>query len=416
MKRKFRILPLLLSLAILVGCTAGADTETDPAGTEEVVESDASDEHQSDRALLSDYLAVTPSGEHDVRVLFLNVSKADAILLLIDGGAWLIDTGTADTVPIVLGACEDLGVSELRGIFITHTDNDHTGGLRQILSEVPAEAVYTSTISADWSKVERLRGDTPRTALDPGAVVEAAEGVWFEAFGPIRYNPRDDNNSLVLRLRVNGATLLFTGDMMFDEEKTLMSAGLDLRCDLLKVGHHGKKDATSESFVAEAGPDIAVICANKEEESDSVHKSVVKLLEKAGAEVLVTQDYAHGIETTVGADGKIQTAAYETTHRGEGVVLEEVSKADQLVVLRNTTGEDIAIAEWWIASRTGNELFEFPAGAVIPAGGTVTVGCTDYDGAPDYRWNEGKVWHKSKEDTAALIDPWGNTVDTMESR
>ena len=69
MKRKFRILPLLLSLALLVGCTAGENTEPEPAGTEEVIVSDASDEHQSDRALLSDYLAVTPSGEHDTRAV-----------------------------------------------------------------------------------------------------------------------------------------------------------------------------------------------------------------------------------------------------------------------------------------------------------------------------------------------------------
>ncbi|MBR5365991.1 MAG: lamin tail domain-containing protein [Clostridia bacterium] len=414
MKYCSRILSLLLVLACLIGCTGGGTDETDPA-EETTAPAVSADEHKTDRILKDDFRSVTPTGEHDVRILFLNVGKADAILLKIDGSAWLIDTGDPETVPVVLGACEDLGVSHLGGIFITHTDNDHIGGLRATLAEVPTAAVYTSSISTDWDKIERLRGEVPRIALDPGEAVHLTDGVWFEVYGPIRYNPRDDNNSLVLRLRVNGATILFTGDMMFDEEKTLMSAGLDLRCDLLKVGHHGKKDATSESFVAEAGPKIAVISANKEEETESVHKSVVKLLGKAGAEVYVTENYAMGIEAVVLASGKIEISDYQTVHRGEGVVFEKVSKSDQIVVLRNTTAQEIDLAEWWIASRTGNELYEFPAGAVIPAGGTMTVACLDYSGAADYRWNEGKVWHKSKEDLAVLIDPWGNTVDTMAS-
>ncbi|MBQ3708721.1 MAG: MBL fold metallo-hydrolase [Clostridia bacterium] len=417
MKSLSLILTLLFALVLLfalAGCTAEEPNETEPAETEPAAVDEAA-KHRTDRVLSEDYLSVTPSGEHDVRLVFLNVGKGDAILLRIDGFSWLIDTGVASTVPVVLGACEELGVTHLEGIFLTHTDNDHIGGLRAVLAEVPVSAVYTSSISEDWSKIERLRGETPRIALDPGETVKAADGVWFDVFGPIRYNPRDDNNSLVLRLRVNGATLLFTGDMMFDEEKTLMSAGLDLRCDLLKVGHHGKKDATSESFVLEAGPKIAVISGNKEEESEAVHKSVVKLLGKAGADVYVTEDYSLGINAVVKTSGKIELTDYQTTHRRDGVVFDHVSKADQLVVLRNTTDGDIDLAEWWIASRTGNELFEFPAGAVIPAGGTLTVGCTDYDGAPDFRWNEGKVWHKSKEDLAVLIDPWGNTVDTKAS-
>ena len=415
MKHLSRVLTLLLALACLIGCTRGEPAETD-LPTETAASGSVTDEHKSDRPMKEDYRSVTPFGEHDVRVLFLNVGKADAILLKIDGSAWLIDAGLPATAPIVLGACEDLGVARLCGIFLTHTDNDHVGGLRAVLAEVPADAVYTSFISADWDKVERLRGDTPRIALDPGETVRLADGVWFEVFGPIRYNPRDDNNSLVLRLRVNGATLLFTGDMMFDEEKTLMSAGLDLRCDLLKVGHHGKKDATSESFAAEAGAKYAVISASKEEETESVHKSVVKLLQKAGAEVLVTEDHALGIDAVVSASGQILLSDYVTVRRGEGIVFEQVSKSDQLVVLRNTTGEEIDLAEWWIASQLGNELFEFPKDTVIPAGGTLTVGCTDYDGVPDCRWNEGKVWHKTKDDPAFLIDPWGNTVDTMASK
>ena len=34
---------------------------------------------------------------------------------------------------------------------------------------------------------------------------------------------------------------------------------MDLKTDILKIGHHGSKDSTSENFLQAAGPEVAVI-------------------------------------------------------------------------------------------------------------------------------------------------------------
>ena len=413
MKFLNRIFLLLLAAALLSGCRAGdsgGGEETDPDTSGEIVTVNS----QTDRAVLDDYLSVVPSGEHDVRMLFLNVGKADAIFVRIDGEGWLIDTGTASSLPMLEAGMRLLGLERLNGIFITHTDSDHVGSLRSFLPMSGAEAVYTAAVSADWNKVESLRGETPRIALDPGAVVEAGDGVWFEVLGPIRYNPRDDNNSLVLRLRVNGKVALFCGDMMTDEEKTLMYAGMDLDCDFLKVGHHGKKDATSSSFLAETSPSVAVICASKEEESDSAHKSVVKALKSAGAEVWITEDTPVAYDVTVEKNGKIHVGSAQLPESAD-IRFVSVSKSEQLVTIENAGSGTADLSGWWIYSETGNDLFRFPDGTELAAGATLTVGCTDYAGTPDLRWNEGKVWHRTKEDRAFLIDPWGAKKDFMLS-
>ena len=413
---KKRLIPavlLILTLLCLTACgqkeTAESEETSPEPGTAETAA-----QGMEDRPVSEDYLSVVPAGEHDVRILFLNVGKADAILLKIDGEGWLIDTGTESALPMLEAGMRILELDSLRGIFITHTDNDHVGGMEQFLSMFPVEGVYTSTISSDWDKVERLRGDTPRTALDPGQVVEAGAGVWFEVFGPIRYNPRDDNNSLILKLRVNGASLLFCGDMMFDEEKTLMYAGMDLRCDLLKVGHHGEKDATSDSFLKEASPEIAVICTSREEESDTAHKSILKALKKIGAETYITEDTPVAFDTTVTADGEIRVEDVSVPDPAP-VRFMSVSKADQLVVIENTGDEPVDLTGWWIVSETGGELFRFPDGLILGAGETLSVGTNHYNGEPDLRWDDTRVWHKSKEDRAVLIDPWGSQADFMVS-
>ncbi|MBR4743099.1 MAG: MBL fold metallo-hydrolase [Oscillospiraceae bacterium] len=252
MKKTYQFAALFLAILFLVISCAGSG------------DGSWKGENENPGSVKEDYLSVTPSGSHDVRMVFLNVGKADAACIIVDGHAWLIDTGTSASVPILFAGLENLGISSLDGVMITHTDNDHVGGLSALLDEVAVSAVYTSSISSDWNKVEELRGEIPRVALDSGEVVLVTEGVWFEVLGPIRYNSRDDNNSLVVRLRVNGATAIFAGDMMFEEENTLLGAEMDLKCDLLKVGHHGKKDATSKQFADACSPDVAIISANRE--------------------------------------------------------------------------------------------------------------------------------------------------------
>ncbi len=413
MKRTKLFLILLAAVLLLSGCRGESDPGETGDGTAPV--ETVTIPGTEDRAVLGDYLEITPHGEHDVRMLFLNVGKADAIFLRIGETGWMIDAGTVSALPMLEAGMNLLGLSRLDGIFITHTDSDHVGGLRGFLSLYETDAIYTSTISADWNRVEGARGEIPRVALDPGAVVQAGEGVWFEVLGPIRYNPRDDNNSLVLRLRVNGSTSLFCGDMMTDEEKTLMYAGMNLDCDLLKVGHHGKKDATSSSFLAETSPSVALICADKEEESDSAHKSIIKALNAAGAEVYITENTPVAYDVKVTPGGKI-TVEDVSLPEPPDVRFVSVSKSDQLVVLENAGDAQADLSGWWILSETGNDLFRIPDGTVLEAGGTLSVGCTDTSGTPDLRWNEGKVWHKTKEDRAVLIDPWGAEVDFMVSQ
>ena len=410
MKRNLslRILPLFLSvLCLLASCRtepAPEETETAPPETETAALG------MKDRPVSEDYLSVVPAGEHDVRILFLNVGKADAILIRIDGEGWMIDAGDRDAPPMLAAGMRLLDLDSLRGVFITHTDSDHVAGLPRFLADYAVESVYTSTISADWDKVERVRGEIPRVALDPGQTVKAGEGVWFEVIGPVRYNPRDDNNSLILRLRVNGATLLFCGDMMTDEEKSLMYAGMDLDCDLLKVGHHGKKDATSQSFLLESTPSVAVICANREEESDSAHKSVLKALREAGAEVYITEETPVAFDVTVTKQGAIEVADADVPEP-EKIRFVSVSKSEQLVTIENAGDTDADLSGWWIVSETGSEVFEFPDGVMLAPGGTLTVGTNHYNGEPDFRWDDARVWHKSKEDRALLIDPWGSRAD-----
>jgi competence protein ComEC len=79
----------------------------------------------------------------------------------------------------------------------------------------------------------------------------------FTVLGPLTRDKDDDNNSMVLMLETSVGRALLTGDMKFDEEEEILSSGRSLRCDLMKIAHHGNSDATSAHLIEVAAPRIA---------------------------------------------------------------------------------------------------------------------------------------------------------------
>ena len=63
---------------------------------------------------------------------------------------------------------------------------------------------------------------------------------------------------MVVRVTSRGVRVLFTGDLGADAESRILSAGVDLRTDVLKVPHHGSADADPE-FLAASEARVALV-------------------------------------------------------------------------------------------------------------------------------------------------------------
>ncbi len=375
--------------------------------------------NMADYEIHDDYKNIVYSeAEHDVRVMFVNVGKADSIIIEIDGKLFMIDTGTSESIPYTYAALDLFEEESIAGLFITHPDRDHIGGYDYIREKMTVENAYAPAICKDMYVIDKAAKDDNLVKLEPGQVVEAGDGVWFEALGPIRYNPFDDNdNSLVLKLVVNGKSLLFCGDMKEQEEKNLIDAGFELDCDVLKVGYHGRDDASSADFVKAVSPEYAVISTSRKDEKDTADEAVISRLEDVGSEVYVTEDCGLGLMMEIKPDGisVISTAAAQSADC-EGLKIEGVSKSEQTVTLINEGKSDADISGWWITSDRGGEIYRFPDGTVVGAGESLVLVCRGSDVEGDLVWGDSKVWHESKSDRAALIDSHGNLIDTKKSK
>lgn len=389
----------LIACIVVTGCGAGVEGNT--KGNE-----------------AAQITAETVSNMYDVSVLFINAGKADSVLVQVDDKAYLIDTGEKESVPAIYRALESKGVHTLEGVFLTHKHSDHIGGLRAVSQRYKIGTVYSAEISQNEAsgenKVDTLvQGlNLPHTKLAVGDKVEITEEVAFEVIGPIAYNAKDDNdNSLVLRLTVNGKTFLFTGDMQFAEEKTLLMEGVNLAADVLKVGNHGNPDATSRDFAEAVSPKLAIISTDTAIDTDSANKRVQDLF--SNSQIYVTQDFKVGIGVTVDKTGALHVKDSMVQETKTDLSIVDVSKKQQTITLKNH-GSDVDLTGYFIYSTQGAEVFNFPEGSVLRAGQSITISCTENEG--DYLWNDRKVWSSKKEDTAILYDKYGNELATHLSQ
>ena len=242
-----------------------------------------------------------------VRALFINVGKADSILLMLGDQRYLVDTGTKENVDEILRALALYGVTSLDGIVITHLDSDHVGGLKPLLKEgLPVGQLYASayynTKSIDKHPVykQSIKNDIPLHWLSSGDVIPITNGIQFTVLGPINHDEeKENNNSLVLRLETPQGAMILAGDMEVEEEQELYQAGLLQNAAVLKVGHHGAGDASSEVLVYNVKPQIAVISTDSTVAKDLPDPTVLGRLWNIGAEVLITQNATCGVLVTL---------------------------------------------------------------------------------------------------------------------
>lgn len=242
---------------------------------------------------LTDFSAAADSSPFSVHVI--DVGKADSILIECGGKAMLVDGGTADRGEPVAEYLNRRGVKRLDYVVNTHPDDDHIGGLAEILEQYPVGQYFAPELPSDLIPTGKAYRDVQETLNKKQLSVTVPKSRESFSLGeaevrvlaPIKTGDSTNNNSLVLRLTFGDTGFLLMGDAEKEEEKDLLQSGAELSADVLKVGHHGSKNSTTKALLNAVKPKYAVISV-ADDSNGLPKRDTLKRLDAAGATVYRT--------------------------------------------------------------------------------------------------------------------------------
>ncbi|BCS80681.1 DNA internalization-related competence protein ComEC/Rec2 [Anaerocellum diazotrophicum] len=192
----------------------------------------------------------------------IDVGQGDSSLITYKGFSMLIDTGPeyedfSSLKRVVLPYILKRGVSKLDVLVLTHKHNDHIGDFEYLLDEMKVDRIVTSK-EVYLENTEKLKGQ--KVMLVDTLKIYRYKDLKAYFIPPVE---EDKNSSVVVKLTFGNFSMLFTGDASYESEIEYMKR-YNLHATVLKVGHHGSSTATSEEFLENVKPRLAVISVGKD--------------------------------------------------------------------------------------------------------------------------------------------------------
>ena len=218
---------------------------------------------------LTNEVTVVDVGQGDS--IFLRSMKGETILIDVGGRVtfgtkekWQESSQTSNAEKTLIPYLEARGVSQIDYLVLTHTDTDHIGDLEEVAKFFKIKEICVSQGALTKSSfVKRLR-----TIKCPVHTLKAGDklpmmGSNLQVLYPNKIGDGGNNDSIVLYGKLLGSSFLFTGDLEKEGEEELMASYPTLRASVLKAGHHGSKGSSSEAFLDQLHPSLALVSAGE---------------------------------------------------------------------------------------------------------------------------------------------------------
>ncbi len=228
-------------------------------------------------------------GDSELITLFSKDKKSE-MKILIDAGK---DKKVLDALDSAFGRSNDKYIDLA---IMTHPDLDHFGGFLDVAQRYNIGLFISNGQSVDSNYFLELQKIISERGI-PTLVLKEGDKIKYEKnlisiISPdkkLLQNKVKNEAGLVIMAEfksenINTSKVIFTADIGRFAENILLGKKYDLSADILKVGHHGSKNSSSEFFISAINPALSVIEVGKNNYGHPTEQ-VLKTLENVGSEI-----------------------------------------------------------------------------------------------------------------------------------
>lgn len=402
MKKRIKniVINLLLVVILLSGCSSNLSASITP---------DSNTQKVDQKQTIKDY---------QIGIHFIDVGQADAIYITdYQGNDMMIDAGESKSYDKVDTYLKKYKIDDFEYIIGTHPHADHIGGMDLLINDYSIEKVIMPDVTASTKVYKDViqamkQQELEKSIVDVGDVFAFGEAQ-FTILAPSRNEYKDLNDySISIKLEYGENSIILTGDAEAESEHEMIQSGLDLKADVLKLGHHGSGSSTTAQFLYKVKPEYVIISVGENNRYGHPDPLVVNRLKKQGIVNIYRTDKNGNIEVImngekvdVSCSSNQDTAKVmnkENIAEEPGIIITEIDKKKELVTIKNTGSTKIDLTGWYIRSVKGNQKYSFPSGYEIGPGEEITI--TSGSSPADLTWSKSSIWNNSQSDPGELFD------------